>query len=924
MIPERLEEELKSVLGESGFSRRPGDLARASRDRWTRLILLDQSRARPDWTPEAVCFPDTRDQVARVLRLCHQAGVPVVPRGGGTGLCGGAVPASGGIVIDLSGLSRIGPIHALNSTVRVEAGCTGARLEAELNRRGYTLGHFPGSLETSTVGGWISTRSAGAQSSRYGKMEDLAVGLDVILPDGEPLRLGGPRNRGRGMPDWRQLWLGGEGTMGIVVAATLRIVPLPPVRRTAAFRFTELEAGLEAMRTVVQAGLRPSILRLHDPWETLLLDYLGTGTTGEGTGGGAEPPGKMLEGVLRRLVRGEIPQVPGQMARLVVRLLLGRPWAQERMPDLLPLSNVMVIAFSGDERRTRFDLAEARETLSRFSARELAAPVAEEWAGRRRLVAADLLGTFGPAAYADAIEVAGMWRDVPRIYHQTRKALVQEVTVLTTFDHVRREGCACYFTAIGSLRDRTRLLGLYDRCIHAALRAAMANGASLSHHDGVGLLRRDFTPEEYPGGGRLFWSLKGAVDPHGVMNPGKVHPAVVELPAREEEDRPMQVDLPTLLAWEDRSGPPEGLFPEVPEEVVDWVKLARRNGWRLVPGDRAETRTGRKNRKDPLEVVLHLDRLDQVLDFDPVSETITVQAGMTLMQVENYLRERGFTLGFAPRRELDRTIGTVLSHYPPFAGSPLYGTLRRNCLGLSAVLPEGTVFRQRPAPRRSVGPDLMHLLLGTRGRLGIITAACMRIFPKPPVREMLAYGGDDPEVALAAIRTVLLRDARPEWVLLAIRSPEDTSHRHRVRVVVQVAGTRSQVSADLDILRQVMDPLGFDPEPIRPESRPRPPERRMPFLEGFLPMDRLGTALKSLRENRDPSCPQAHVTHLSQQGATLRLLLRDPRHRFPEDLESLLQGDPEPPELDRILASLKENLDPFGVLPLLDVFGDAP
>lgn len=922
MIPDRLEQELRSVLGDAGFSRRPADLARASRDRWTRLILLDKSHARPDWSPEAVCFPDTREQVSKVLRLCHDAGIPVVPRGGGTGLCGGAVPVSGGIVIDLSGLARIGPIHELNSTVRVECGCTGARLEAELNRRGYTLGHLPGSLESSTVGGWIATRSAGAQSSRFGKIEDLVVGLDVILADGKPLRLGGPQSRGRGMPDWRQLWLGGEGTMGIVVAATLRIVPLPPVRRTAAFRFTELEAGLEAMRTVVQAGLRPSILRLHDPWETLLLDYLGAGASGD-RNEGAEPPGKMLEGVLRRMIRGEIPKVPGQVARLVVRLLLGRPWAQERMPDLLPLSNVMVIAFSGDERRTRFDLSEAREALSRAAARELAAPVAEEWARHGRLVATDLLGTFGSSAYADTVEVAGMWRDIPRIYQKTRKALLRDVTVLTTFDHVRREGCACYFTAIGSLPDRTRLLALYDRCIHGALRAAMASGASLSHHHGVGLLRRDFTPEEYPGGSRLFWSLKGAVDPHGVMNPGKVHPAVVDLPAREEEDRPLQVDLPTLLAWEDRSRPPEALLPEVPEEVVDWVKLARKNGWRLVPEDGAEAGGGRKGRKDPREVVLHLERLDQVLDFDPVSETITVQAGMTLMQVENYLRERGFTLGFAPRRELDRTIGTLLSHYPPFAGSPLYGTLRRNCLGLSAVLPDGTVFRQRPAPRRSVGPDLMHLLLGTRGRLGIITAACMRIFPKPPVREMLAYGGDDPEVALAAIRTVLLRDARPEWVLLAIRSPGETSHRHRVRVVVQVGGTRAQVSADLDILRQVMDPLGFDPEPIRPENRPRPPERRMPFLEGFLPMDRLGTALGMIRENRDPTCPQAHVTHLSMQGATLRLLIRDPRHRFPEDLEALLNGEPEGAELSRILESIKENLDPFGVLPPLDPRGEA-
>jgi len=300
--------------------------------------------------------------------------------------------------------------------------------------------------------------------------------------------------------------------------------------------------------------------------------------------------------------------------------------------------------------------------------------------------------------------------------------------------------------------------------------------------------------------------------------------------------------------------------------------------------------------------------------MDPVSGTVTVQTGLTMVHLENFLREKGFTLGFVPRRLLTLTVGDYLASAEPMAGSPLYGTVRDNCIGLSATLGDGTQFSARAAPRRSSGPDLMHCFIGARGRYGIVTAACFRVFPWPQSREAVAYGTPDPVIAVSAIRSVLARDVSPEWVLMVLRSPSSRGGRRRVRVVVQMGGSRRQVSQGLAVIRDVMEPLGMEPEPIRAEDRLTPPAKRFPSVERFLPMDRVMALARRLGADERPECPEVHLTHFGVHGATVRLLLREDVHRIPDDLGPVLRGPGHEGPLALAMDVMKRQLDPDGVL----------
>ncbi len=912
MIDDATLSRLRLASGEDGVSVRPADLDNASSDQWPRLGVLRLSRTAPDWRPEAVTWPRDEGAVAAILRTCRDAGIPVVPRGGGSGVCGGAVPVEGGVVVDLTRMGRLLEVDDLSMTALVEAGMLGKALEDALNLRGYTLGHEPSSMGCSTVGGWVATRSAGRHSARFGKIEDLVVSLDAVLSDGTSLHLDSMIEC-RDSPELVHLLLGAEGTLGVVVRVRLRIFPRPAARRMAAFRFMELEMGLEAMRNMLQAGLRPSVLQLYDPIETLVHDF---SEAEEGPSDPLEAEAGLVEATVRRLVRGELPSVSRRVAAKMLRHALANPLISMPMMDRLPLSSLMVLGFEGDERRTRFDLAEATDIALRATGRDLGPGPAEHWSRHQRYASSyRLTQVFGRGAFTDTVEVSGLWKDLPRIYTSVRDAMSNRVVVIASFAHAYREGCACYFTAVGEQSNPRRLLDLYDWCIPTGLSAAMEAGASLSHHHGIGMMKRAYTPEEFRGGSRLFWAIKRAMDPACIMNPQKVYPGTVPMVRPDSDGLAPHADSATWMQL-DANGAPRGEFvPEVPEEVPEVLALARHHGWALAcqTGEAVQVQGTSRKPKSVKAVRVLMDRLDQVVEMDPISGTVTVQAGLTVLQVENYLRERGYSLGFVPRRLLGLTVGDYLAGASPAAGSPKYGNVRQNCIGLSAVLADGTLFSARPAPRRSTGPDLLHCFIGARGRFGLITAACFRVFPLPTVREAVAFGIDDPVTAVSAVRTILVREALPEWVLLVVRAPAGSGTRKRVRVVMQLGGTRSTVSSDLAIIRDVMEPLGLDSEPIRTEERMVPPTRRYPFLERFLPMDALMDSATSLRST-EAGIPEAHITHVSIQGATLRLLLREEGHRFPPDLEARLRGEAPDAVRAQLADLMKAELDPENIL----------
>ena len=241
---------------------------------WMTRYLLCSDRPLP--RPLAIVFLRSTDQVVRLVRFCYERKIPLIPRGGGAGDCGGALPVEGAIVADLTRMDKILELHERSLTVRVQPGIIQKHLEEYLNRRGYTMNHLPASFSTSTLGGFISTNGTGVLSSKYGKISEMIHQLEVVLPCGTVFRSLPVRHHSTG-PDYSRLFIGAEGTLGIITEAVCKIHPLPEVRAFGTFLFPGLTEGIEAGRRVMVSGLQPSLIRLYDEKDTrhVLRDQYG-------------------------------------------------------------------------------------------------------------------------------------------------------------------------------------------------------------------------------------------------------------------------------------------------------------------------------------------------------------------------------------------------------------------------------------------------------------------------------------------------------------------------------------------------------------------------------------------------------------------------------------------------------------------------
>ena len=348
--------------------------------------------------------------------------------------------------------------------------------------------------------------------------------------------------------------------------------------------------------------------------------------------------------------------------------------------------------------------------------------------------------------------------------------------------------------------------------------------------------------------------------------------------------------------------------PEVPEELQDLLRLAQRTETKVS----CQSIGGQGD--DESVIKLDLSRLDAIIEMDPVSASVTAQAGVPMLHLENLVREKGFTLGYVPRRSLELQLGEYLALASPVETSPMYGGVVDNCLALSAVLPDGSVFSTRPSPRRAVGPGLMHLFIGEMGRYGIITAACLRVFPLPASRVAVAYGMDDPVLAVSAMRTLLYRGLRPEWSLVVVRSPSEKGDRPRVRVVMQLGGSQGQVTTWTTMVRSVFEPLGVVEEHAAVEDRMRPARTRVESIERFLSMREVMDIASVAVDQVAEDFPEMHITDIHVHGATVRLMRRREAQVFPRDIEAKLLARPSNGTVADMARRLKRALDPGLVL----------
>jgi alkyldihydroxyacetonephosphate synthase len=485
-LPPGLAERLAGVVGSGGV-----------RDDRRARVLHAAGKSYPDLVrqragdctraPDAVVTPRSHDEVRAVLGACVQAGVAVVPFGGGTSVVGGVEPWRGEfpavISLDLGALDAVVAIDERSLTAVVQPGVRGPELETRLAERGLTLGHFPQSFEYASVGGFVATRSAGQASTGYGRIDELVLGLRCVAPAGDVALAAMPASAAG--PDLRELIVGSEGVLGVITETALRVRRAPVERRYEGFMLPSFESGAEALRAMEQAGASPDVARLSDEEETRMsLALAGRhGVTWElaqrylslrGVAGGCLAV-LGWEGAREQIARRRDASVAVLKAHGAVALgrSAGRAWE-----------------------RGRFDGPYLRDDL------------------------------MDRGVMVETLETAGQWSDLLTLHRAVGDALRAHCPiVMCHVSHLYPTGASLYYTFLARAR-RGAEIEQWRAAKEAACEAILANRGTITHHHAVGRDHAPYLPREVGDlGVAALRAVKERLDPAGIMNPGKLLPA---------------------------------------------------------------------------------------------------------------------------------------------------------------------------------------------------------------------------------------------------------------------------------------------------------------------------------------------------------------------------------------------------------------
>lgn len=233
-------------------------------DRLIDLVSYSYDSSDHNHRPDAALWSTTTEQVCKIMHLANSAKIPVIPRGAGTSLSGGVIPAHGGVVLDLCRMNKILDIRVADRLAIVQPGVVYADLQKALNSNGFFFPPDPASGKVCTIGGNVATNAGGIRAAKYGVTRDYVLGLEVVLPDGRILHTGSNCMKSVSGFDLTRLFVGSEGTLGIITRITLKIQPQPQVTKTALASFAKLVHAAEAVRQIIHNGIIPSVLEIMD------------------------------------------------------------------------------------------------------------------------------------------------------------------------------------------------------------------------------------------------------------------------------------------------------------------------------------------------------------------------------------------------------------------------------------------------------------------------------------------------------------------------------------------------------------------------------------------------------------------------------------------------------------------------------------
>lgn len=455
------------------LSQDPLVLQSYSQDLWPRKLLELRENGPVPPTVDAVLWPSSTSEVVEAVKWARAADFEVYPYGAGSGVCGATIPSvdSGRprVIFDLKRMRKIRSLDKKSGIVTAEAGWIGENLERALNAEGFTLGHFPSSIYCSSLGGYLATRSAGQLSTKYGKIEDMVVSLETVMPDGTVIETGRAPRSAMG-PDWTQFLLGTEGTLCLFTAAALQVHALPENHEMLGFGADSVPRALTFARRLMQNGLRPAVLRIYDGMETALAG-------------------------------------PSQILK----------------ESGFNGSCAIIVIFEGCRALTKVEASEAKRMASELEIENLGPKLAEHWWEHRYAVSyKQPLLLSHDRVILDTFECAATWDKLEGLYQAVKKTPLGFGVMLAHFSHFYHTGANIYFTVVGHSGLESSALPRYDQIWESMLRAANDAGATLSHHHGVGIQKNRWIRDEKGSLVAVFGKVKRAFDPENRFNPGKM------------------------------------------------------------------------------------------------------------------------------------------------------------------------------------------------------------------------------------------------------------------------------------------------------------------------------------------------------------------------------------------------------------------
>jgi alkyldihydroxyacetonephosphate synthase len=460
--------------------------------------LFRMRRGLAEGAPDLVLYPENEHDVVTTIRAAAQHDVSIIPFGGGSNIAGCLERTDARrmvVSLDMRRMRRVLAVDTESCTARIEAGAFGPDLEEQLQAHGLTLGHFPDSFLHSTLGGWIATRSAGMQSDKYGKIEDMVIALRMVTPAGVlATRIVPKSSNGINV---NHLCIGSEGTLGVITEATMRVHPRSELRRTHGYLFLDFESGIAAMHECVRKECVPSMFRLNDPDKTALSLAF-------------KPPSSRLSQAVAGVMKGYLRVKGFDFKRACL----------------------MLTTFEGSKAEVARQRNQVGAIYRRFGAVDLGHSSGKSFESTKYDFPhiRDFLMDRGITS--DVSETSTVWSNLVPLYKATTSAL--DAAILESgvkpwvgchISHTYDSGASLYLT-FACRQQSGQEMQQYLHAKRIVQQSFIDHGATLSHHHAVGTEHLPWLTDDIsPVGVMAVAAIKQGLDPGNVMNPGRLRPS---------------------------------------------------------------------------------------------------------------------------------------------------------------------------------------------------------------------------------------------------------------------------------------------------------------------------------------------------------------------------------------------------------------